>query len=102
MPGFEYKTEVLTSRVGRDKLRLDDLDDRLKKYGEGWAEVVSLNLDADLKGSRDGPSPRLQANGRVARCPGHSINGRRSPRRELAAIVRLLGPQAPKGPRAQL
>jgi Domain of unknown function (DUF4177) len=54
MPGFEYKTEVLTSIVGRDKLRLDDLDDKLKKYGkDGW-ELVSLNLDADLKGSRDG------------------------------------------------
>jgi hypothetical protein len=54
MPGFEYKTEVLTSMVGRDKLRLDDLDDKLKKYGrDGW-ELVSLNLDADLKGSRDG------------------------------------------------
>jgi hypothetical protein len=40
--------------VGRDKLRLDDLDDKLKKYGkDGW-ELVSLNLDADLKGSRDG------------------------------------------------
>jgi hypothetical protein len=40
--------------VGRHKLRLDDLDDKLKKYGkDGW-ELVSLNLDADLKGSRDG------------------------------------------------
>jgi hypothetical protein len=34
MPGFEYKTEVLASMVGRDKLRLDDLDDKLKKYGK--------------------------------------------------------------------
>ena len=54
MAKFEYKTEVLTSMVGRDKLRMDDLDDRLKKYGEeGW-ELVSLTLDADLRGSRDG------------------------------------------------
>jgi hypothetical protein len=54
MPKFEYKTEVLTSMVGRDKLRLDNLDDVLKKYGkDGW-ELASLNLDADLKGSRDG------------------------------------------------
>jgi hypothetical protein len=51
---FEYHTEVLTSMVGRDKLRVNDLDDALKKYGsDGW-ELVSLNLDADLKGVRDG------------------------------------------------
>lgn len=54
MATFEYKTEVLTSMVGRDKLRVDDLDDTLALYGsEGW-ELVSLNLDANLKGSRDG------------------------------------------------
>jgi len=51
---FEYKTEVLTSMVGRDKLRVGDLDGTLKKHGaEGW-ELVSLNLDADLRGTRDG------------------------------------------------
>jgi hypothetical protein len=54
VPEYEYKTEVLTSMVGRDKLRLNDLEDTLKNYGkDGW-ELVSLNLDADLKGSRDG------------------------------------------------
>lgn len=54
MPEFEYKTEVLTSMIGRDKLRMGDLDDALKKHGaDGW-ELVSLNLDADLKGVRDG------------------------------------------------
>lgn len=54
MPEYEYKTGVLTLAVGRDKLRLNDLDDSLKKHGnDGW-ELVSLNLDADLKGSRDG------------------------------------------------
>jgi hypothetical protein len=54
MASVEYKTEVLTSMVGRDKLRLDDLDNVLKRYGkDGW-ELASLNLDADLKGSRDG------------------------------------------------
>jgi hypothetical protein len=26
MPKFDYKTEVLTSVVGRDKLRVEDLD----------------------------------------------------------------------------
>jgi uncharacterized protein DUF4177 len=54
MPKFEYKTEVLTSMVGRDKLRLGDLDDKLKHYGDDGWELVSLALDADLKGSRDG------------------------------------------------
>lgn len=54
MATYEYRTEILTSMVGRDKLRLDDLDDALRKYGdEGW-ELVSVNLDADLRGSRDG------------------------------------------------
>jgi hypothetical protein len=54
MATFEYKTEVLTSMVGRDKLRTDDLDDLLKKAGaEGW-ELVSLSIDADLQGERDG------------------------------------------------
>ena len=54
MPQFEYKTEVLTSMVGRDKLRIGDLEDTLKKYGDDGWELVSLNLDADLRGSRDG------------------------------------------------
>ena len=55
MPEFEYKTEVLTSLVGREKLRLGALEDTLAKHGrDGW-ELVSLTLDADLQGSRDGP-----------------------------------------------
>ena len=54
MPKFEYKTEVLTSMVGRDKLRVGDLEDVLRKYGgDGW-ELVNLSLDADLRGTRDG------------------------------------------------
>jgi hypothetical protein len=54
MPKFEYRTEVLTTMIGRDKLRKDDLDDALRKFGdEGW-ELVSMNLDANLQGSRDG------------------------------------------------
>jgi hypothetical protein len=54
MPKFEYKTEVLTSVVGRDKLRLNDLDAKLRQYGqEGW-ELVNLSLDADLRGTKDG------------------------------------------------
>ena len=54
MVKFEYRTEILTSLVGRDKLRMADLDNALRTYGEeGW-ELVSLCLDADLKGTRDG------------------------------------------------
>ena len=54
MATYEYKTEVLTSMVGRDKLRVDDLEDTLKKFGvDGW-ELVSVTMDADLQGSRDG------------------------------------------------
>ena len=35
-------------------MRMGDLDDVLEKYGnEGW-ELVSLNLDANLQGSKDG------------------------------------------------
>jgi Domain of unknown function (DUF4177) len=54
MPEYEYRTEVLTSMVGRDKLRVGDLEDVLRKHGaEGW-ELVTLNLDADIRGKRDG------------------------------------------------
>ncbi len=54
MPKFEYTTEVLTSMVGRDKLRVGDLEDVLQKYGaDGW-ELVTINMDADLRGKRDG------------------------------------------------
>jgi hypothetical protein len=54
MPKFEYKTEVLTSMVGRDKLRQGDLEDLLRQYGDDGWELVTLNLDADIRGSRDG------------------------------------------------
>ena len=54
MARFEYKTEVLSSMVGRDKLRVGDLDDLLRQHGaEGW-ELVTLNLDADIRAQRDG------------------------------------------------
>jgi Domain of unknown function (DUF4177) len=54
VPEYDYKTEILTSMVGREKLRLGDLEDTLEKYGnEGW-ELVSLTLDADLRGARNG------------------------------------------------
>ena len=52
MPNWDYKTEVLTSIVGRDKLRVGDLEDALKKAGgDGW-ELATLTLDADLRDSR--------------------------------------------------
>jgi hypothetical protein len=54
MPNFEYKTEVLTSVIGRDKLRIDELDDLLRKFGDDGWELVSVSLDANLQGSRDG------------------------------------------------
>ena len=54
MATYEYKTEILTSMLGRDKLRVDDLEDTLQKFGaDGW-ELVSLTLDADVRSSRDG------------------------------------------------
>ncbi len=54
MPKFEYKTEVLTSVIGRDKLRVDELDDLLRKHGDDGWELASVALDANLQGSRDG------------------------------------------------
>jgi hypothetical protein len=54
MPNFEYKTEVLTSVIGRDKLRIDELDDLLRTFGDDGWELVSVSLDANLQGSRDG------------------------------------------------
>ena len=54
MPRFEYKTEILTSFVGRNKMRLEDFDAALKKHDDDGWEFVSVNLNADLKGVRDG------------------------------------------------
>jgi hypothetical protein len=51
---FEYRTEVLTSMVGRDKLRVGDLEDTLRKFGDDGWELASLTLDADIRGDRDG------------------------------------------------
>lgn len=51
---WEYRTEMLTSMVGRDKIRMNDLSDCLKKHGdEGW-ELAGFAPDADVKGERDG------------------------------------------------
>jgi uncharacterized protein DUF4177 len=54
MNRFEYRTEVLTSMVGRDKLRVGDLEDVLRKFGDDGWELVTLALDADVRGERDG------------------------------------------------
>ena len=54
MPKFEYRTEMLTSMIGRDKLRVDELDDVLRKFGDDGWELVSVSLDANVQGSRDG------------------------------------------------
>ena len=54
MAKFEYRSEVLTSVIGRDKLRVDELDDVLRKFGDDGWELVSVTLDANLQGSRDG------------------------------------------------
>jgi Domain of unknown function (DUF4177) len=51
---WEYRTEMLTSMVGRDKIRMGDLAGCLKKHGaEGW-ELASFTADADVRGERDG------------------------------------------------
>jgi hypothetical protein len=54
MPKFEYKTELLTTMVGREKLRMDDLDGALRRHGDDGWELASLNLDVSLRGRRDG------------------------------------------------
>ena len=54
MAKFEYTTEVLTSMVGRDKLRVGDLEDVLRKYGDDGWELVTLAMDADIRGKLDG------------------------------------------------
>ncbi len=54
MPAWEYKTEVLTSMIGRDKLRVGDLEDALKKAGQDGWELATITLDADLRDTRDG------------------------------------------------
>ena len=41
MPEFEYKTEVLTSMMGRDKMRMNDVQDMRTRWGkEGWELVT--------------------------------------------------------------
>jgi hypothetical protein len=54
MPKFEYETDVLTSIVGEDKLRLGDLQDSLEKHGdEGW-ELAALVPNVNIQRGKDG------------------------------------------------
>ena len=49
MANYEYKTEVLTSMVGRDKLRVGDLEDTLQKFGaDGWELVATEAITRPL------------------------------------------------------
>jgi len=54
MPKFEYETDVLTSIVGEEKLRLGDLEDSLEKHGdEGW-ELAALVPNVNIQRGKDG------------------------------------------------
>lgn len=51
---WEYRTETLTSMVGRDKVRMGDLEEMLARCGrEGW-ELAAAGFDVDMRGKRDG------------------------------------------------
>ena len=52
---WEYRTDTLTSVMGRDKLRRADLDRFLAKAGsEGWELVHFYPSNVDMKDERDG------------------------------------------------
>ena len=53
-PKWEYKVEILTTMVGRDKVRLTDLQATMKAHGDAGWELCDIEIDANLKGSRDG------------------------------------------------
>ena len=54
MASYEYKTEVLTSIVGEEKLRLGNLEDSLDEHGgEGW-ELVTLVPNVNIQRGKDG------------------------------------------------
>ncbi len=54
MAAFEYKTEVLTSIVGEEKLRLDDFEGSLKEHGDqGW-ELVTMVPNVNIQRGKDG------------------------------------------------
>jgi len=51
---IRYKTEILTSVLGRDKLRHNDLNKCLDDNAKAGWELVTLALNADIKGEHDG------------------------------------------------
>jgi hypothetical protein len=54
MARFEYKTDVLKSIVGEEKLRMGDLEDSLEKHGdEGW-ELATIALNVNIRAGADG------------------------------------------------
>jgi hypothetical protein len=54
MPSFEYKTDVLKSVVGEEKLRVGDLEDSLEEHGEeGW-ELAAVALNVNIQRGQDG------------------------------------------------
>ncbi|MSO42323.1 MAG: DUF4177 domain-containing protein [Solirubrobacterales bacterium] len=54
MPSFEYKTDVLTSIVGEEKLRLGDLENSLNDHGkDGW-ELATLVPNVNIQRGKDG------------------------------------------------
>lgn len=54
MAKFEYKTDTLTSIVGEEKLRIDDLEDSLNEHGsDGW-ELVTLVPNVNIQRGKDG------------------------------------------------
>jgi hypothetical protein len=51
---WEYRTQVLSSTIGRDKVRMEDLNATLSAHGkEGW-EFAWLETGINLKGQPDG------------------------------------------------
>ena len=54
MPGFEYTTDVLSSIVGEEKLRLGDLENSLEKHGDDGWELVTLVPNVNIQRGKDG------------------------------------------------
>jgi Domain of unknown function (DUF4177) len=51
---FEYKTDVLTSIVGEEKLRIGDLEDSLNEHGDDGWELVTLVPNVNIQRGTDG------------------------------------------------
>jgi ribosomal protein L7/L12 len=88
---WEYSTEILTTLVGRDKLRLSDLDSTLKKRGDAGWELVNLDIRADVKGNRDGHLLIFK----------RAVPGSSGPQREAPAVVAHPTPELARRPEQQ-